>query len=246
MNVLKKNKYLSSGDKGTVANNEDRKVVTLLLADEVSTIKQKQRALFESEPDLKIIGDVNNGLDALDAINVFHPDILVLGLQESNLLEVVQMINQRFPKTGIIVPYKQGNEANGQAILRAGLHACILRSASSLNLLHAIREWGQNKIHLGSSVYKENARDFSKHNVKSTIDSFEVLTSREREVFNLVTQGLTNAQIATLLSISRRTVEVHRANMLRKLGLHNQQEQLIKYAIERDIKLEPSNGSAKL
>ena len=237
MNLSKKDKGLASINKNIIEKNEDVHILTILLADETSTIRQMQRAIFESEPDLRVVGEVNNGLDALDSIAALHPDILILGLKASNTIEIIQLINLRYPKTGIIMPYKPENEENGREILRAGLNVCILRKSSSASLLHAVREWGKTKTHLGAINTTQNVGDSTKQNSKSTLDSFEVLTSREREVFNLVTQGLTNTEIATRLSISRRTVEVHRANMLRKLGLRTQQEQLIKYAIERNIKL---------
>lgn len=237
MNSLNNSKDLTSINKDDVENNENVNILTILLANEVLTIRQQQRALFESEPDLKVVGEVNNGLDALDSVGILHPDILVLGLKASNTLEIIRIINQRYPKTAIIVPYKQENEANGREILRAGLNACIMRTSSSTKLLIAVRELGRNKTPPGPFDTVRNAEDFTKHNRKSTVDSFEVLTSREREVFSLVSQGLTNAEIASRLSISRRTVEVHRANMLRKLGLRTQQEQLIKYANERNLEL---------
>lgn len=237
MNSTNNSKDLTSINKNIIENNEDVNILTILLADEVSTMRQKQRALFESEPYLKVVGEVNNGLDALDSVGVLHPDILVLGLKASNALEIIKIINQRYPKTVIIVPYNQENEENGREILRAGLNACIMRTSSSTKLLIAVRELKRNKTHPSSFDAAQNADDSTKQNRKSTIDSFEVLTLREREVFSLVSQGLTNAEIATRLSISRRTVEVHRANMLRKLGLRTQQEQLIKYANERDLKL---------
>jgi DNA-binding NarL/FixJ family response regulator len=240
MNEICKRKEPDFVDKESAENNEDTKILTILIADETSAIRQRLKSLFESEPGLKVIGTVNNGLDALDTIGALHPDILVLGLKASNIIEIITLINQRYPKTGIIIPFKPENEENALEILRASLNVCILRTTSFISLLHAIREWGQNKTHFWSTGSNRKIEDLAKQKNKLTIDSFKVLTSREREVFDLVTQCLTNAEIAIRLSISRRTVEVHRSNMLKKLGLRTQQEQqpqLIKYALELDIKL---------
>lgn len=215
----------------------DVRPITVILAEEISSIRLKLKSLFGLESDIEVIGEVNNGLDALDLIGTLNPDIIVLGLTASNTLEVVRLINQRYPKTGIIVPYKYGNETHVQELLRYGVKACILKISSDVNLLKAIREWGYNEIHFNESGHREIPGNLVLRNTKYATDPYEVLTPREREVFTFVVKGLTNAAISAHLFISRRTVEIHRHNMLRKFSLHNQQEQLINYAAERSINL---------
>jgi two-component system, NarL family, response regulator NreC len=236
MNLFQKENHFQSNE---IISKKDVKtrVITIVLAEELASIRQNQRSLFELHSDIKVIGEVNNGLDALDMIGTLHPDILILGLTASNTLEIVRLVNQRFPRTGIIVPFKPGNDKHIQEILRYGVKACILKASSNVSLLNAVREWGNNQIHLNESELKDMPKDFLMRSARDTSDAYDVLTPREREVFNLVVKGLTNAAIAVRLSISRRTVEVHRHNLLRKLGLRNQQEQLINYAVDRGISM---------
>ena len=123
-------------------------------------------------------------------------------------------------------------------MMRAGVKIYVLKTSAAVKFVNTIREVNASKTQLNAPVSERDAEKTTRYLKKSTIDPYEVLTKREHEVFDLVVSGHTNAMIAEQLSISQRTVEIHRANMLRKLGLRNQHEQLVKYAIERKILLE--------
>jgi two-component system, NarL family, response regulator NreC len=211
------------------------KRIKVVIAEEQPNIKNSLRLLLASEPDIEIIGEVNNGFDALDMVGNLHPDILILGLNASNTLEIVRLVNRRFPDTSIVVPRNGDNEERIVEMMRAGVKVYVLKTSSATKFVNTIRQVNSSQIDLSAPVSERTVGKAARYLEKSTIDPYEVLTKREREVFNLVVGGLTNTTIANRLSISRRTVEIHRANMLRKLGLRNQHEQLIKYAIERKI-----------
>jgi two-component system response regulator NreC len=230
MNIRRK---INSG--GIATKREmDVKQIRVVIAEEQPNIRKTLRLLLESEPDIEIIGEVNNGFDALDMIGSLHPDILILGLNASNTLEIVQLVNQRFPGIAIVVPRKSDNEDRIMEMMRAGVKIYVIKSSSAAKIVDTIREVNPSQT-LSAPVSHSSAGMDSSYLEKSTIDPYDVLTKREREVFDLVVSGLTNAMIAHRLSISQRTVEIHRANMLRKLGLRNQYEQLRKYAVERKI-----------
>ncbi len=211
------------------------KRISVIIAEEQQNIGKTMRLLIASEPDMEIVGEVNNGFDALDMIGSLHPDILILGLNASNTLEIVQLVNHRFPNTAIVVPRSGDNEDRILEMMRAGVKAYILKTSSSTKFVNTIRKVNSSQTYLSAPVSERAAAKTARYLEKSTVDPYEVLTKREREVLNLVVGGLTNAMTADRLSISRRTVEIHRANMLRKLGLRNQYEQLRKYAVERKI-----------
>lgn len=213
----------------------DVKRIKVVIAEEQQNIRNNLRLLLASEPDIEIVGEVNNGFDALDMLENMHPDILILGINASNTLEIVRLVNHRFPDTFVIVPRKNDNEECILEMMRAGVKIYVLKSSSATKIVDTIREVNSGQRYLGAPVSPRPARRVARYLEKSTVDPYDVLTKREREVFDLVVGGLTNAMIADGLSISRRTVEIHRANMLRKLGLRNQHEQLVKYAIERKI-----------
>jgi two-component system response regulator NreC len=231
MNIRRK---INSG--GIATKREmDVKQIRVVIAEEQPNIRKTLRLLLESEPDIEIIGEVNNGFDALDMIGSLHPDILILGLNASNTLEIVQLVNQRFPGIAIVVPRKSDNEDRIMEMMRAGVKIYVIKSSSAAKIVDTIREVNPSQTYLSAPVSHSAAGMDASYLEKSTIDPYDVLTKREREVFDLVVSGLTNAMIAHRLSISQRTVEIHRANMLRKLGLRNQYEQLRKYAVERKI-----------
>lgn len=211
------------------------KRIKVVIAEEQQNVRKALRLMIESEPDMQIVGEVNNGFDALDIVGSEHPDILILGLNASNTLEIVRLVNNRFPNTAVVVPRQGNNEDRIMEMMRAGVKAYALKTSSSAKLINTIRKVSSSQTHLSTPVSEKAAAKTARYLEKSTIDPYEVLTKREREVLNLVVSGLTNTMIADQLSISRRTVEIHRANMLRKLGLHNQYEQLRKYAVERKI-----------
>lgn len=214
------------------------KRIKVLIAEDQQNIKNSMRLLLASEPDIEIIGEVNNGFDALDMIGNLHPDVLILGLNASNTLEIVRLVNHRFPDTAIIVPRKNDYENRIMEMMRAGVKIYVLKSSAAGKLVNTIREVNSSQTQLSIPVSERVAEKAARYLKKTTIDPYEVLTKREHEVFDLVVGGLTNAMIAERLCISQRTVEIHRANMLRKLGLRNQHEQLVKYAIERKILLD--------
>jgi two-component system response regulator NreC len=216
----------------------DVKRIRVVIAEEQLSIRNSLRLLLASEPDIEIIGEVNNGFDALDMIGNLHPDILILGLNASNTLEIVRLVNHRFPNIAIIVPRKGDNEDRILEMMRAGAKVYVLKTSSAIKFVNTIREVNSSQTRYNAPVSERTMGKAARYLEKSIIDPYEVLTKREHEVFDLVVGGLTNTMIADRLSISRRTVEIHRANMLRKLGLRNQHEQLVKYAIERKILLD--------
>ena len=219
----------------TVQKSDTVKHIRVLLAEDKAEIRRQLRLLLESEPDFEIVCEVNNGFDALDKVRSLSPDILILGLNASNIIEIVRRLQERCPNTIIVVPFRNDNERYIKELLGSGLKVYVFKKSSPSKFIDTIRELILNKNNSSSSFSKNKAGDIGWQGEKATVDPYEILTKREREVLNLVVTGLTNAVIGSRLSISSRTVEIHRANMLRKLGLLNQHQQLTKYAIERRI-----------
>lgn len=210
--------------------------ITILLADDHPIVRHGLRTLLEVEPDFRVVGEVNDGLEAVKQVERLQPDVLVLDLMMPGLtgLEVTRQTRQRSPGTRVIILSMYSNEAYVLEALRNGATGYVLKKSSPDQLVQAVHEVVAGRSFLSKSlseraieVYRQKAEDVPP-------DLYDRLTNREREVLHLSVEGNTSAEIAARLFISPRTVEMHRSNMMRKLGVNTQAE-LIRYALQRGI-----------
>ena len=169
-------------------------------------------------------------------VESLHPDILVLDLMMGGLngIEVTRQVSKQSPKTAIIILSMYNNEAYVLEALRAGAKGYILKDSTAAELVKAVREAIIGRHYLSMSLSERAIESYVEKSKETYLDPYDTLTTREREVLHLAAQSCTNAEIAERLYISRRTVEVHRANVMHKLGLRSQ-PQLIRYAMKRGI-----------
>nr|NIO71757.1 response regulator [Anaerolineae bacterium] len=165
-----------------------------------------------------------------------QPDVLVLDLMMPGLngLEVTRQVSQRSPRTHVVILSMHPNEAYVLEALRAGAAAYVLKESTSAELVRAVREAVAGRRYLSPPLSERAIEAYMQKAESAALDPYETLTAREREVLHLVAEGHTNAEIAERLFISRRTVETHRANLMRKLGLRTQTD-LISYALRQGI-----------
>ncbi len=211
-------------------------MTSIVLVDDHHVVRQGLRTLLSSEPDFRIIGEAADGLEAIKVLEATQPDILVLDLMMGgvNGLEVARQAAKRFPKTGVIILSMYGNEGYVLEALKAGVKAYVLKESTSEELVRAIRKVATGQRYLSPPLSERAIEAYTQKSEGNSIDRYDTLTSREREVLHIVAQGRTNAEIAKLLNISPRTVEIHRAKMMHKLGIRTQTE-LLRYALERGI-----------
>jgi two-component system response regulator NreC len=210
--------------------------ITIVLADNHEVVRLGIRTLLENEPDFQIVGEASDGLKTVDIVKHLNPDVLILDLMMPGIngIEVTQQVKKISPKTHVIILSMYSNEAYVLETLRKGAEGYVLKDSTGNDLVKAVREVTAGRRYL-SPPLSERAIDIYIETTKtSTLDPYETLTSREREVLHMVAQGYSNVEVADYLSISPRTVEIHRANMMHKLGLHNQAS-LIRYALQRGI-----------
>jgi two-component system response regulator NreC len=210
--------------------------ITIILADDHEVVRLGIRTLLENEPDFQIVGEASDGLKTVDIVKHLNPDVLILDLMMPGIngIEVTQQVKKISPKTHVIILSMYSNEAYVLETLRKGAEGYVLKDSTGNDLVKAVREVTAGRRYL-SPPLSERAIDIYIETTKtSTLDPYETLTSREREVLHMVAQGYSNVEVADYLSISPRTVEIHRANMMHKLGLHNQAS-LIRYALQRGI-----------
>lgn len=211
-------------------------MITIVLADDHHVVRQGIRSLLEREPDFQVIGETADGLEVAQLVETLHPDILVLDLmmRDINGIDVTRVVSKRSPSTGIVILSMYGNEAYVLEALRAGAKAYVLKESSADELVRAIREAAVGHRYLSSPLSEQAIKEYVRKTKDTGMDSYDTLTNREREVLHMAVQGCTNADIATRLYISRRTVETHRANMMRKLDMHTQTD-LVRYALQQGI-----------
>jgi len=210
--------------------------ITILLVDDHAILRQGLRTLLESEPDFVVLGEARDGNEAIHKTLKLRPDIVVLdiGLPDMPGSEIARQIHSQRPTTRIVILSMHAKEAYVVDALNAGAMAYVLKGSDATDLVNAIRLAMQGRRFLSQPLSEELIEEYVQKTKAQNLDLLETLTNRERQIMHLAVSGYSNAQIAQRLVISPRTVEVHRAKVMSKLGLRNQAE-LIRYAIQRGI-----------
>jgi DNA-binding NarL/FixJ family response regulator len=210
--------------------------ITIVLVDDHDIVRAGLRAILEAEKDFQIVGEASDGQTALQIVQHLKPDILLLDLvlPKLNGLDVARNAQNISPGTQVIVLSMHSNEAYVVDALKIGVAGYVLKDKATEEIPEAIRYVLEGERYLSPPISGRVIESYIQRIQESSMDSYETLSDREREVFTLAAEGHSNPQIAQMLSISPRTVETHRSNVMRKLGLRTQTD-LIRYAIQRGI-----------
>jgi two-component system response regulator NreC len=213
-----------------------RVMPTILLADDHNIVRQGLRAILQSEPHFSLVGEASDGIEAVRLAERLKPDVMVTDVMMPGLngLEVARQVSRSLPNTRIIILSMYTNDAYVLEALKNGALGYVLKDSQASDLIQAIKEVIKGNRYL-SPPLSERALELYMRKVESVPDDpYELLTTREREVLQLVAEGKTSAEIANRLFISPRTAEGHRANLMRKLNLQNNAD-LIRFALKRGI-----------
>jgi two-component system, NarL family, response regulator NreC len=210
-------------------------MIKVLIADDHAIVRAGLRALIHSEPTMELVGEATGGFEAIELVEKFQPNVLVLDLSMPDLdgIAVTKKIKPQFPDLHILVLTIHDDEALLKAALKAGAAGYILKHAAETELISAIHSVLRGDMYVDSSMVRKLLSDEALPAVEPP-HSTESLTPREIEVLKLIVQGYTNRQIGEELSISMRTAESHRANLGGKLGLHSRVE-LVRYARQHGL-----------
>lgn len=208
--------------------------ISIVLADDHPVLRLGLRVLLSAEPDLEVVGEAGDGDAALALVEQLHPQVLLLDLVMPGLdgLEVVRQAAQRCPQTRVVVLSMHAHEAYIVQALRGGALAYVPKDSPATAVVDAVRAAAAGERVLSPTLSENDVQAYIDRKENSPFDLHETLTPREREVFRLAAEGLTSREIAARLFLSPRTVERHRANMMRKLDLQSQTE-LVRYAVCR-------------
>ena len=199
-------------------------------------MRQGLRALLNEQPDISVVGEAADGPEATQMVERLKPDVLVVDMMMGGMngIEVTRNVRKLSPKTCVVVLSMHADEGYVLEALRAGAKAYVLKDSIADDLLHAMREAILGRRYLSHPLSEQVIEGYLQKEEGAALKPHERLTVREREVLHMLAQGLNNEEIAVRLSVSRRTVEVHRAHVMHKLGVHNQ-VQLLRYAIQAGI-----------
>jgi DNA-binding NarL/FixJ family response regulator len=207
----------------------------LVLADDHPVVREGLRALLDSEPDFEVVGQAQNGDEVVALVAHLQPDLVVLDLMMAGRsgLDVTQELTEGSPETRVLILSMHASEAYVLEALRRGASGYALKQAEPSELARGIREVAAGRRYL-SPPLSERALEAYTRRAAEPADAYDSLSQREREVLKLVAEGETNAAIGEHLCISTRTVETHRAHVMKKLGLRTHVE-LAVYAVRRGI-----------
>jgi two-component system, NarL family, response regulator NreC len=213
-------------------------MTTIVLADDHPIVRLGLRALLATESDFTVIGEAEDGKQAIDMVTRLKPDVLIADLIMPRLsgIDVIRRMHQQSPRTRVIILSMHMTEPHVLEALRAGAAGYVIKATSTTHLVQAVREVVAGQRYLSPPLSEWAIEAFLQQSKSAAagIDRYSMLTAREQEVLLLVVQNHTNAAIAAQLSISPRTVETHRTNLMRKLDLHTQGD-LIRYAIQHEL-----------
>jgi len=213
------------------------KKLRILLADDHVVMRSGLRALLERQPNLEVIAESDNGRNTVELAGSLKPDVVIMdvAMPMLNGIEATKTIVAEQPTTAVIMLSMHADESYVMRALKAGARGYLLKDSAPADLLNAIQAVSQNRSFFSPKVSRILAEDYVRVlKQKGGVDSYDLLTSREQEILQLVAEGKANKEVAAALNISPYTVETHRKHILEKLNLHNPAE-LILYAVRKGI-----------
>lgn len=213
-----------------------KNVIRILLADDHRILREGICALIQDQADMQVIGESEDGLDTMKKVAQLNPDVVVMDIAMPllNGLEATRQIRRDFPQVRVLILTMHENEEYIRQVLAAGALGYVLKDAAARDLLGAIRSVFQGEAVLSPAITRLVIEDYLRWGDIRPEDTTDGLTPREREVLQLIAEGYTNKEIAEIMSLSVKTVQSHRTNLMNKLDLHDRGD-LIKYAIQKKI-----------
>ena len=211
--------------------------IRILLADDHIVIRKGLRLLLESQPGFQVIAEASDGRETVAMAEAHQPDVVVLDVAMPTLngIEAARQISAKLPQTAIVFLSMHSDEGYVLKALKCGARAYLLKDSAEYDLINAIRAVNEGKAFFSPAISKMLMEEYMRQMQDREIeDSYELLTTREREVLQLLAEGKTNKEVASILNLSLYTVETHRGNILQKLNLHSGAE-LILYAVRKGV-----------
>ena len=208
------------------------KRIRILLADDHAVVRQGFKMILAAQPDMDIVGEAANGREAVDLAEQLRPDVVVMdvSMPELNGIEATRRLASSVPHARVVALSMHTDSVYVREILPAGARGYLLKDSGAADLVAAIRAVASGESYLSPAVSNAVLDDYRRH-VTNPID---LLTSREREVLQMLAEGKTNKEIAGVLNLSVYTVDAHRGRIMEKLNLHSIGE-LVRFAVRNGL-----------
>ncbi len=205
----------------------------VLLVDDHAILREGLRALLSHYPDVEIVGEAQDGIEAFHLVEELHPDIVIMdiAMPGTNGIEATRMIHQQYPQTRVLVLTQHDDWRYIKSLLQVGASGYVTKRALGVDLINALRTVARGETFLQPSVASILIEQTCRQPEPLAV---EALTPREQEVLKYIVRGYSNPQIANALCLSVKTVEWHRSNLMSKLGVHNVAD-LVRYAMQHHL-----------
>jgi DNA-binding NarL/FixJ family response regulator len=213
------------------------KAIRILLADDHTVVRKGLRLLLEAQPGFNVIADAADGREAVGLAEKLVPDVVVMDVAMPilNGIEAARQITAKQPNVAVVFLSMHSDEGYVLKALKAGARGYLLKDSAEYDLINAVKAVTEGKAFFSPAISKMLVEDYVRQMRERAVeDSYELLTTREREVLQLLAEGKNNKDVANLLNLSLYTVETHRSNIFQKLNLHSGAE-LILYAIRKGV-----------
>ncbi|HVO98466.1 MAG TPA: response regulator transcription factor [Bryobacteraceae bacterium] len=207
-------------------------MIRILLAEDHALVRHGFRMILAAQPDMEVVGEAGNGREAVELTQKLKPDVVVMdvAMPELNGIEATRRLIELAPRTRVLALSMHKDAVYVREILRAGARGYLLKDSADADLLAAVRAVAKGEGYLSPGVSDAVLTDYRRH----VTDPLDLLTSREREVLQMIAEGKTNKEIATTLNLSVYTVEAHRGRIMEKLNLHSTGE-LVRFAVRSGL-----------
>jgi DNA-binding NarL/FixJ family response regulator len=207
-------------------------LIKVLLADDHTIVRQGLKLILSSRPDLEVVGEAANGREVLDLAEKLKPDVILMdvAMPELNGIEATRRLHQISPRTKVLVLSMHKEAVYVREILKAGARGYILKDAIDTELVNAIQSVARGDGYISPAISSALLSDYR----QNLTDPLDLLSTREREVLQLIAEGKTNKEVATRLNLSVYTVDSHRGKIMEKLNLHSAGE-LVRFAVKNGL-----------
>jgi RNA polymerase sigma factor (sigma-70 family) len=213
------------------------KKTRILIADDHGIVRKGLRLQLEQNGTFEVVGEATDGRAAVRMAEELSPDIVIIDIAMPNLngIQATTLIVKKNPQTGVIILSMHSDETYITRALAAGARGYLLKENAEVDLFRAVQVVAQGKPFFSPAIAKTLLEDYMRHMQQRGLeDSYDLLTVREKEILQLLAEGKSNKEVATMLNLSTNTVETHRTRLMQKLDLHSAAE-IVLYAVRKRI-----------